>query len=126
MSAGATVNELYLLVSGTGEVVYSLPVWASSIASSSCDGGGGSASASIDSDVAVPMDVGLFAAYSPLTAHTAAPRRVVREGALLGEAAFFTEVPQLEAVRAVGMCRVLVLARSACSALERAYPGAAR
>ena len=50
----------------------------------------------------------------------------VPEGSLLGEAAFFTEVPQLEAVRSLTVCRVLVISRAAFQSLERAFPTASR
>lgn len=43
-------------------------------------------------------------------------------GAVIGEVAFFTEVPQLELVRSLTVCRVLVVPRPAFVALASDFP----
>jgi ankyrin repeat protein len=52
--------------------------------------------------------------------------RLLQAGDLFGELAFFTEEPQVEAVRSLTVCRVALLPRSAMDALLRAFPAAAR
>ncbi|KAI7843592.1 hypothetical protein COHA_002834 [Chlorella ohadii] len=64
--------------------------------------------------------------HSPISADLSGQRRPVGEGSVLGEAAFFTEVPQLEAVRSLTVCRVLVVGRATYASLERAFPHSAR
>ncbi len=50
----------------------------------------------------------------------------MREGGLFGETAFFTEVPQLEGVRAAAVCRVLTIPRAAYAATAEGFPLGAR
>ncbi|KAK9791836.1 hypothetical protein WJX73_006514 [Symbiochloris irregularis] len=53
-------------------------------------------------------------------------RRVIRESGMFGEYAFFTNLPQLEVVRSLTVCRIMVLSRGAFEGLERQFPVAAR
>ncbi|PSC71927.1 potassium channel SKOR [Micractinium conductrix] len=152
LSSGDTVSELFLLLSGTAEVVSpdpaataarasSLEPQGDSQAQSVPDGyatddyaalphpfwgdGSGSAGSLLGSSVAdvrlnpnSPISMELPAALSR--------RRPVEEGSILGEAAFFTEVPQLEAVRSLTVCRVLVISRATYTSVERSFPNSAR
>lgn len=51
---------------------------------------------------------------------------MVQEGDLFGEVAFFTEVPQLEGIRAGGVTRVLTIPRAAYNGVAAAFPLGAR
>ena len=43
-------------------------------------------------------------------------------GDCFGEVAFFTEIPQMQTVRTVTVCRVLVVPRSAYQSIKSAFP----
>ncbi len=43
-------------------------------------------------------------------------------GDCFGEVAFFTEIPQMQTVRTVTVCRVLVVPRSAYQTIKSAFP----
>ena len=43
-------------------------------------------------------------------------------GGCLGEVAFFTEIPQMQTVRTVTVCRVLVVPRTAYQTIKSAFP----
>ena len=47
-------------------------------------------------------------------------------GDALGEVAFFTEIAQLEMVRTVSVCRILVIPRIAYNSIAAAFPIGAR
>lgn len=121
MAAGELVNELFLVVAGSVEVV-SIPD------KSTSRGGSGQVPGSTSRDVSGTdvlvasmedvildpftmrtVDMGSLVSDSsgrfvdPSAAAAAEPPRIVREGQLFCEAAFFTEMPQLE-VRMQSTC----------------------
>jgi hypothetical protein len=49
-------------------------------------------------------------------------RRLVSAGELFGEIAFFTEVPQLECIKAGTVVRILTISRPAYNATAAAFP----
>lgn len=62
-------------------------------------------------DIATKKNFGIGSGYSMLG-----------PGDVIGEVAFFTEVPQLELVRSLTVCRVLVVPRPAFVALASDFP----
>ncbi len=55
-----------------------------------------------------------------------ARRSLLGGGDALGEVAFFTEVAQLETVRTVSVCRIMVVPRIAYNSIAQAFPIGAR
>ena len=55
-----------------------------------------------------------------------ARRSLLGGGDALGEVAFFTEVAQLETVRTVSVCRIMVVPRIAYNSISQAFPIGAR
>ena len=53
-------------------------------------------------------------------------RSILDGGDALGEVAFFTEIAQLETVRTVSVCRILVVPRIAHNSIAAAFPIGAR
>ena len=53
-------------------------------------------------------------------------RSILGRGDALGEVAFFTEIAQLETVRTVSVCRILVVPRIAYNSIAAAFPIGAR
>ena len=53
-------------------------------------------------------------------------RSILGRGDALGEVAFFTEIAQLETVRTVSVCRILVVPRIAYNYIAAAFPIGAR
>ena len=53
-------------------------------------------------------------------------RSILGGGDALGEVAFFTEIAQLETVRTVSVCRILVVPRIAYNSIAAAFPIGAR
>lgn len=49
-------------------------------------------------------------------------RKYLTVGDCFGEVAFFTEIPQMQTVRTVTVCRVLVVPRSAYQSIKSAFP----
>ena len=49
-------------------------------------------------------------------------RKYLTVGDCFGEVAFFTEIPQMQTVRTVTVCRVLVVPRSAYHSIKSAFP----
>ena len=138
ISGGDYVNELLLLVGGTVEILGSSgSTGKNNSTNSNLTGSLRSVSSvnSIDdmSEVAaLSAEAALVAARiagadkSSASSTSGRAHRLAGAGELLGEAAFFTEVPQLEAVRSSSVCRVLVITRAAYTSLERAFPSACR
>jgi CRP-like cAMP-binding protein len=53
-------------------------------------------------------------------------RSLYGAGDAFGEVAFYTEVAQLETVRSVSVCRILVVPRAAYNSIASAFPIGAR
>lgn len=49
-------------------------------------------------------------------------RNYLTVGDCFGEVAFFTEIPQMQTVRTMTVCRVLVVPRSAYHSIKTAFP----
>lgn len=135
ISAGDYVNELLLLVGGTVEILGSSSDPKEKGKSSKNDGNNDSLSSMSSQSVDDLTGMAALSAEAALVAARLAgieasggerAQRMAGAGELLGEAAFFTEVPQLEAVRSSSVCRVLVINRAAYTSLERAFPSACR
>lgn len=153
LSSGDPVGELFVLLSGTAEIIAPDPSAASAaqLAHQTAQQGGrvaqgmpsyhpdnvqaaagelGPDSADVDNSLTQtfwsPGSPKPGGSKSPITKEVSGVRRPVAGGSVLGEAAFFTEVPQLEAVRSLTVCRVLVVGRAAYSSLERTFPNSSR
>ena len=141
ISGGDYVNELLLLVGGTVEILGSSSSTGKNHSTNSTPTNELTGSLRSVSSVNSIDDMSEVAALSAEAALVAAriagadksssstsgrAHRLAGAGELLGEAAFFTEVPQLEAVRSSSVCRVLVITRAAYTSLERAFPSACR
>lgn len=61
-----------------------------------------------------------------MTGHSWCCRSLCGGGDALGEVAFFTEIAQLEMVRTVSVCRILVIPRIAYNSIAAAFPIGAR
>ncbi|GAX74508.1 hypothetical protein CEUSTIGMA_g1957.t1 [Chlamydomonas eustigma] len=128
VGAGDYVNELLLLVSGTAEIRSKLKTSQDDradehiVMTSIDDPDRSLTSPSWEHDGKVIMPLAGTAPADGLSATV----RKVGPGELLGEAAFFTEVPQLDAISSSTVCRVLVISRAAYQSLERAFPVACR
>eukprot|EP00891_Asterochloris_glomerata_P006788 jgi/Astpho2/6788/Aster-07232 len=103
LSIGDHVNELYIVVGGMLETM-------------KVDN-----NESLD-EIALNMDSG-----SSMRGDTGGPnnhgaRTLLFDGQCFGEVAFFTEIPQLEFVRTVSVCRVMAVPRAAYDSIKAAFP----